>query len=132
MLAAMYSYQHPQYAGGGGLRDVANSIQHVASVRGAMPIIGRTLMGMTRLTLEGPRPDRNENPTDPPQSHTDPGLVWDLVLSGEVERMGLHYNLGVYNALDWHYTIIPSGEFREQQIIQNGRTFLASVTLTFP
>jgi outer membrane receptor protein involved in Fe transport len=131
MLAAQYSYQRPDYTGGNGLRELANSIQHTASVRGAMPIIGRTLMGMTRLTIEGPRPDRNENPNDPPQGHTDPGVVWDLVLSGEVERMGLHYNLGVYNALDWHYAIVPSGEFRMQQIVQNGRTFLASVTMSF-
>ena len=88
-------------------------------------------MGMTRLTIEGPRPDRNEKATDAPQDRTDPGVVWDLVLSGEVEKMGMRYNLGVYNALDWHYAIIPSGEFRQRQIVQNGRTFLASVTLSF-
>lgn len=131
MLAATYSYQKAQYTSGGGLRDVANSLEHLASVRGAMPILGRTLMGMTRLTIEGPRPDRNEKATDAPQDRTDPGVVWDLVLSGEVEKMGMRYNLGVYNALDWRYAIIPSGEFRQRQIVQNGRTFLASVTLSF-
>ncbi|MDF2696760.1 MAG: TonB-dependent receptor, partial [Labilithrix sp.] len=131
MLAATYSYQKAQYTGGGNLRDVANSLEHLASVRGAMPILGRTLMGMTRLTIEGPRPDRNENPTDAQQDRTDPGVVWDLVLSGEVEKMGLRYNIGAYNALDWRYAIIPSGEFRQRQIVQNGRTFLASVTLSF-
>jgi outer membrane receptor protein involved in Fe transport len=131
MVGANYSYQHASYTGGGALRDVANSIEHIASVKGAMPIIGRTLMGMTRLTLEGPRPDRNEKPTDPPQEHTDTGVVWDFVLSGEVERLSMRYNLGVYNALDWKYAIIPSGEFRQRQIVQNGRTFLASVTVSF-
>ena len=131
MLGATYSYQHASYTGGGNLRDVANSIEHVGSVRGAMPIIGRTLMGMTRLTVEGPRPDRNESPTDPPQTTTDPGVVWDLVLSGEIDRMGLRYNLGVYNALDWKYQIVPSGEFRQRTLVQNGRTFLASVTMSF-
>ncbi len=131
MLAATYSYQKAQYTGGGDLRDVANSLEHLASVRGAMPIIGRTVVGMTRLTIEGPRPDRNESPTDPKQESTTPGVVWDLVLSGEVEKMGLRYNLGVYNAMDWRYGIIPSGEFRQRQIVQNGRTLLASVTLSF-
>lgn len=58
-------------------------------------------------------------------------MVWDLVLSGEVDRMGLRYNLGVYNALDWKYQIIPSGEFRQRQLVQNGRTLLASVSLAF-
>jgi hypothetical protein len=57
--------------------------------------------------------------------------VWDVVLSGEVEKMGMRYNLGIYNALDWKYAIIPSGEFRQRQIVQNGRTLLASVTVTF-
>jgi len=131
MLAGTYSYQKAQYTGGGGLRDVANSLEHVASVRGAMPIIGRTLMGMTRLTIEGPRPDRNENPTDGAQETTDTGVVWDIVFSGEIEKMGLRYNVGTYNALDWRYTVIPSGEFRQRQIVQNGRTFLASVTVAF-
>ncbi|HVH44146.1 MAG TPA: TonB-dependent receptor, partial [Labilithrix sp.] len=131
MLGATYSYQKAQYTGGGGLRDVANSLEHLASFRGAMPILGRTLVGMTRLTIEGPRPDRFENATDPKQERTDAGVVWDLVLSGEVERMGLRYNLGIYNAMDWRYAVIPSGEFRQRQIVQNGRTLLASVTLSF-
>ena len=96
-----------------------------------MPIIGRTLMGMTRLTLEGPRPDRNEHATDPPQGTTDTGVIWDLVLSGEVERMGVRYTLGVYNVVDWRYDVVPSGEFRQRTIVQNGRTFLASLALSF-
>jgi outer membrane receptor protein involved in Fe transport len=131
MLGATYSYQKANYVSGPPLRDVANSIEHIASVRGAMPIIGRSLMGMTRLTIEGPRPDRNENPADLPQQKTDPGVVWDLVLSGEIDRMGLRYNLGVYNALDWKYQIVPSGEFRQRTLVQNGRTLLASVTVSF-
>ena len=131
MLAATYSYQKARYTGGDGLRDVPNTLEHLASVRGAVPILGRTLMGMTRLTLEGPRPDRNENPTDPPQEKTTAGVIWDLVLSGEVERMGIRWNLGVYNLMDWSYTVIPSGEFRQRQIIQNGRTALANVAVSF-
>jgi outer membrane receptor protein involved in Fe transport len=131
MLGATYSYQKANYVSGPPLRDVANSIEHIASVRGAMPIIGRSLMGMTRLTIEGPRPDRNEIPVDVPQQKTDPGVVWDLVLSGEIDRMGLRYNLGVYNALDWKYQIVPSGEFRQRTLVQNGRTLLASVTVSF-
>lgn len=131
MLGATYSYQRAQYTGGGNLRDVANSLEHLASFRGAMPILGRTLVGMTRLSIEGPRPDLNEKATDAPQGETDPGVIWDLVLSGEVERMGLRYNLGIYNAMDWRYGVAPSGEFRQRQVIQNGRTALASITLAF-
>jgi outer membrane receptor for ferrienterochelin and colicin len=131
MLAATYSYQKARYTGGTGLRDVPNTLEHLASVRGAVPFIGRTLMGMTRLSIEGPRPDRFENATDPPQEKTDPGVIWDFVLSGEVEKLQVRWNLGVYNAMDWKYAVIPSGEFRQRQIVQNGRTLLASATVSF-
>jgi len=131
MLAANYSYQRARYVGDDTLRGVPNSVEHLASVRGAIPIIGRTLMAMSRVTFEGPRPDRNERVVDSPQLQTDPGVIWDFVLSGEVERMGVRYALGMYNALDWKYSIVPSGEFRQRQIVQNGRTVLASITVSF-
>lgn len=131
MLAATYSYQKASYSGGAGLREVPNTVEHLASFRGGVPIIGRTLMGMSRLSIEGPRPDRNDKAGDPPQEKTTAGVIWDLVLSGEVERMSIRYNLGIYNLMDWKYSIIPSGEFRQRQIIQSGRTILASVTVSF-
>lgn len=133
MLGATYSYQKARYVGAEAdlLRDVPNSVDQLASFKGAAPILGRTLMGMTRLTVEGPRPDRNDKITDAPQERTTAGVIWDLVLSGEAEKLGLRYNLGVYNLMNWQYSIIPSGEFRQRQIIQNGRTLLASVSVTF-
>lgn len=133
MLAATYSYQRARYVGDSSstLRDVPNSIEHLASFKGAVPIIGRSVMAMTRVSIEGPRPDRNERTTDPSQQTTDPAMVWDLVLSGEVERMNARYAIGVYNLGDYKYTIIPSGEFRQQQVVQNGRTFLATATVSF-
>jgi outer membrane receptor protein involved in Fe transport len=131
MLAATYSYQKARYISDPTLRDVPNSIEHLASFKGAVPIIGRTVMGMTRVSFEGPRPDRNELVTDAPQETTDPAVIWDLVLSGEVERMNARYAIGAYNVADFKYSIIPSGEFRQRQIVQNGRTFLATVTASF-
>jgi len=131
MLAGTYTYQKARYTGDNTLRDVPNSIEHLASFRGAVPILGRTLMAMTRVSFEGPRPDRNELRTDAPQLTTDPAVIWDFVLSGEVERMAVRYALGIYNALDWKYSVIPSGEFRQRQLVQNGRTVLASLTLSF-
>lgn len=55
----------------------------------------------------------------------------DLVLSGEAEKLGVRYNLGAYNLMDWRYSTVPSGEFRQRTIVQSGRTVLASVTVTF-
>ena len=122
------------------VRDVPNSPKVLASVKGAAPIIGRTLMLMTRLSLEGGRPDgqtRNyDTSTNPPtaapaQGTTDPGLIWDLVFSGEIERMGIRYAVGAYNLANWKYDTVPSGEFSQRTIVQNGRTFLASLSVTY-
>jgi outer membrane receptor protein involved in Fe transport len=131
MLAGTYSAQKASYIDAPTLRDVPNSPIHLASMKGAVPLIGRSLMGMTRITFEGPRPDRNFRNSDPPQGTTDPGLIWDLVLSGEAERLGVRYALGLYNIGDWKYDIVPSGEFRQRTIVQNGRTILANITASF-
>lgn len=131
MLSASYSYQNAQYQGDGGLRSVPNSLEHLASLKGAAPILGRALKAMTRLSIEGPRADRNEEPTAPPQGSTPTGVIWDLVFSGDVERIGLRYAVGIYNAMDWRYASVPSSEFRQSQIVQAGRTLLATTTLSF-
>ena len=131
MVAGTYSLQRAEYVLATSLRDVPNSPNHLASVKGAVPILGRALMGMTRLTVEGPRPDRNVRSTDPPQGTTDTGVVWDLVLSGEAEKLGIRYALGAYNLMDWRYDTVPSGEFRQRTLVQSGRSVLASVSASF-
>lgn len=131
MLAGTYSLQRAEYVLATSLRNVPNSPNHLASMKGAIPILGRALMGMTRVTVEGPRPDRNVNTSDPPQGTTETGVVWDLVLSGDVEKLGVRWALGAYNVADWRYDTVPSGEFRQRTIVQSGRSVLASVTATF-
>lgn len=120
------------------VRDVPNSPRVLASVRGAVPIIGRTLMVMSRLSFEGGRPDgqyRNydasTNTALPSQGTTTPGVIWDLVFSGEIERMGVRYAVGAYNVLGWQYDTVPSGEFIQRTITQPGRSFLASLAVTY-
>ena len=73
----------------GGLGEVPNSPLVLASLKGAVPIIGRQLMLMSRLSFEGQRFDNAiAAQTGVPQGTTDPGLIWDIVFSGEVERLG--------------------------------------------
>ena len=61
MVAASYSYQHSRYLNNdGSLRHVPNSPEHLGSVKGAVPIIGRALMAMTRVSFEGPRYDSHD------------------------------------------------------------------------
>ncbi len=122
------------------VRDVPNSPLLLGAIKGAVPILGRTLMLMSRLTFEGAREDNSfaayDRSTSPPeplpaQGSTNPGLVWDLVFSGEAERLGVRWAVGAYNLMDWKYEAVPSSEFTQRTIVQNGRTFLASVTASF-
>ncbi len=116
----------------GGLGEVPNSPLVLASLKGAVPIIGRQLMVMSRLSFEGERYDNAiAVGTGAPQGTTDPGLIWDIVFSGEVERLGVHYAVGAYNVMDWQYQAVPSVEFAQRVIPQRGRTFLASVSASF-
>jgi outer membrane receptor protein involved in Fe transport len=134
MLSASYTYLDTEYVGGlggPGYRAVPNAPNHLAGVKGAIPIIGRTLMAMSRVTVEGQRPDRDFRPTDPAQTTSDAAVIWDVIFSGEVERMGLQYSVGVYNASDWRYYAPVSTEFTMTTIVQPGRTFLASMSAAF-
>ena len=112
-------------------RSVANSPIHLASVKGALPIINRALTFGSRLTVEGPRFDRYENTADPAQGKTDSAVILDLVFSGEEPRYGVRYAFGVYNALDWRYSVPVSTEFAQRRIAQDGRSFLANLEVKF-
>jgi len=132
MLAATYSLQSTRYVNNTlGLREVPNSPTHLASLKGAVPIIGKSLAAMTRLSLDGPRFDRFEQPGDPAQEKVDVNVVWDAVLSGEAEKIGVRYAVGVYNAMDTRYVMPLSGEFRQRTMQQSGRTVYLSASYTF-
>ena len=132
MLAASASVQRLIYLHNDEqLRNVPNSPFILGAVKAAIPLIGRSLSAMTRLSIEGPRWDRNELPTDPAQGHTSGAAVWDFVLSGEAEGYGVFYALGVYNAFDASYSAPVSSEYRHITIPQNGRTALLSTSVRF-
>jgi outer membrane receptor protein involved in Fe transport len=149
MVAVSYSYQRSKYVASTSLgdllsqkqnpafREVPNAPEHLASLKGAVPVLARALEASTRLTLTSARWDRNDQPFDPKtlqpaptQGQTEPALLWDLVLSGTEQRWGLSYALGVYNAFDWRWSVPVSPEFRQTTIPQSGRTFLATAGLT--
>jgi outer membrane receptor protein involved in Fe transport len=132
MAAASYSYQDTEYLDNGTtqLRNVPNSPHHLAAVKGAAPLLGRVLLLATRLTFEGPVWDRYDQPGDPPQQQTNPFFIWDVVLSGEAERYGVRYNLGLYNATDQKVSLPVSREFTQDFMPQPGRTVLAHVSVS--
>ncbi len=143
MVAASYSFQHPIYLAGTSLSDltsvnddpdhrhVANSPEHLAAVKGALPLIGRNVTAATRISFEGPMYDRFELDTDPAQGHTQPFVVWDVVFSGYESHWGFRWAAGVYNAFDWRYSLPASAEFLQRTIPQSGRTFLLSADARF-
>ncbi|MBN1609527.1 MAG: TonB-dependent receptor [Polyangiaceae bacterium] len=143
MLGASYSFAYARLLAGSSVSDlasfdsdpakrhVANAPMHLASLRGAVPLLARAVLASTRLSFEGPRYDRNENVTDPRQRSTRPFVIWDIVLSGEEPRFGLLYAVGVYNAFDWRYSLPTTPELAQNTLVQDGRTFLASVEKSF-
>jgi outer membrane receptor protein involved in Fe transport len=111
-------------------RDVQNSPMLLASLKAAAPLVTPALTLASRLTLEGARYDRYELTTDLPQGKTSAAVIWDVVLTGRAERLGLAYSLGAYNLADWKYSLPVSAEFTQRTMLQNGRTFLASIELS--
>lgn len=137
MVSASYSFQRSRYVADASarpqdaLREVPNAPEHLFSVRGAVPLVPELLTLASRLTVEGPRWDRFDRASDPAQGRTDPGVVWDVVLSGRAERWGVRYAVGVYNLFDWRYQTPVSGEFddRVRAMPQLGRSFLFSASV---
>ncbi|WP_437876586.1 TonB-dependent receptor domain-containing protein [Sorangium sp. So ce513] len=133
MASVSYSYAKAQYledAGENQLRRVPNSPEHMASVRGAVPLFGKALGLASRLTVEAPRYDRNVRATSSKeQTKTEPAVIWDIVLSGQVDVGGLRYNVGVYNVGDWRWTAPTAAQYTIAKFPQNGRTFLASLNM---
>lgn len=144
-LGVSYSFQKSRYLAdtgvGGlvafeqapGLREVPNAPNHLASLKGGVPILSRALVLMTRLSFEAPRFDRNdrEGPNEPGQGKTPTAVLWDFVFSGSETRWGLNYAVGVYNALDAQWSVPISSEYRQTTMPQSGRSLLATAGVTF-
>ena len=79
MFGVSYSLQKARYLNDANRRQVPNSPLHLASAKGAAPILGRALMLMTRISVEGPRFDNNDRNVDlegnPVDYQTGP-VVW--------------------------------------------------------
>lgn len=136
MASASYSLQRSKYQEETNdpvqLREVPNSPMHMVSFRGAVPVVRQLATLATRITVESGRFDRHEEELDPvPQSKTSPSVVWDVVLSGEVERGSLRYNVGVYNLVNYQYDLPVSANFPMDTIRQRGRSFMASGSVAF-
>ncbi|WP_437940447.1 TonB-dependent receptor domain-containing protein [Sorangium sp. So ce341] len=124
MLAAMYGYQRAQRGGGGRL---INAPEHLASFRGVVPVVERLAAAGLRINLEAPRRiSRSAG------GETRGAIVADLTVSGELQRFHTRYVLGVYNAMDTRYDYPAAETYLSSTSRQNGRTFLAEITVSYP
>ena len=153
-VSASYSFAHPVFLKDGSLQSVAslaqdptrrqvpNAPQHMASLRGAAPILGRALMATTRVSFTSGRYDVHDVQStaaapQPAQTETSPALLWDLVLCGQEPRFHVRYSLGMYNLLGWTYSLPVSNEFFQPNgtslgtLVQAGRTVMAAAYVDF-
>lgn len=144
MISASASVQKARYLNDDNRRNVPNSPLVLGATKAMMPLIGRTLRLASRVSIEGPRYDNALLKKDltcdpsataavacPAQGTTTTGVVWDLVLTGAIERFDANYALGLYNLLDWSYDTVPSTEYAQRTIRQRPRSVLASLSLKF-
>jgi len=132
MVAAQASWQQATYLNNArGLRHVPGTPDLLFGLRGAAPIVPRLLTATTRISWIGAMWDRYDEPGPIAQGRTEPGMIWDAVLSAEAPVVAMRFAAGLYNALDWRTTMPVSHEFRQRTMVQNGRTLLLSATKVF-
>jgi outer membrane receptor for ferrienterochelin and colicin len=126
MVSGMYGYQHAGYLDKASTR-LINAPEHLASLKGVLPILPDLASLALRVTLEAPRRiDGTHTDTTPASA------VADLTLSGNLKRFGVAYVLGLYNVMDTRYAYPVAETYLSRTIPQNGRTFLADVKVTYP
>jgi outer membrane receptor for ferrienterochelin and colicins len=132
MLSAFYGYQRAQYLNptDPALVDnprLINAPEHLAGVKGVIPIVPEIASVGARATLEAPR--RISLDSD---DVTNTAVIADLTLSGFARRYGLRYVIGIYNLFDWVNEVPVADTYASRTMPQNGRTVLLDISLTVP
>ena len=132
MLGAFYGYERAQYldpsdpALANNPR-LINAPEHLAGVKGVVPLMNEVISLGARATLEAPRRIGLDSDVQ-----TDAAVITDVTLSGLVARYGVRYVFGVYNLFDWKHEVPVADSFASRTISQNGRTFLFDLLLNYP
>jgi outer membrane receptor for ferrienterochelin and colicins len=135
MFAAYYGYQRVEYIPVDGVTSDAvrqnprlvNAPEHLASIRGVVPLVPELASLGARLSLEAPRQIDIAG-----TENTRAAVVADLTLSGNVRRFGVGYVLGVYNLADQRFDYLTQGNFLARLSRQNGRTVLLNLNVQYP
>lgn len=124
MLAATYGYQRGELRRG---ERLINAPEHLASFRGVVPVVERLAAAGLRINLEAPRRIARSSADE-----TAGAIVADLTVSGELQRFHSRYVIGIYNAMDTRYDYPAAESYLSATSRQNGRTFLAEITVSYP
>lgn len=122
MLAASYSYQRTRV---GDLIDgdeLTNSPEHLFALKAAVPLTRGGPQLAQRLRVEAPRLTRSGD-------ETDPAVLWDVFLTGELPQWHLEYGAGVRNLLDWRVTHPGGEDLTPLAVPLPGRSVFATTTL---
>lgn len=132
MVAGTYAWQRTRVGDLFGGERLPNSPEHLASVRGIMPIVPELVSLAIRLRAESRR-QALVLATDgtPRLVDGDVPLLADVVVSGEIRRWHLSYAIGLRNVFGWRYGY-PAGEEVSLALVpQAGRTFFLQTTLSY-
>ncbi len=130
LLTSSYSFQRTRVGDllkdrndAGELTHVSSAPAHMFAFKGAMPLIREWLQLASRLRIEAARRDRTN-------SLTETVLLWDIILTGEIEDMHLRYGFGVRNLFDRQYGYPGGSNLTQLSIPQPRRSFYVQVTGT--
>ncbi len=132
MLSGFYGYQRAQYLNPTDPAQqenprLINAPEHLAGIKGVVPVVPELASVGARATLEAPRRINLEG-----DDTTDTGVVADVTLSGVARRYGLRYVVGIYNLFDWRTEVPVADTYASRTMPQNGRTVLVDLSLTVP
>jgi len=128
MLSAAYGYQRVQFVDTSSKNPrLINAPEHLASIRGVVPVVREIASVGLRVTLEAPRRVIQDS-----DEVTTTQIIADATISGEVRPFGLRYVVGVYNIANRRFDVPVAETFRVRTMPQNGRTFLIDLVGTYP
>jgi outer membrane receptor for ferrienterochelin and colicins len=126
-FTASYNVQHTRFLGTTfAMPALTNAPDHQGSLKMVAPLLPPYASAAVRATFVGPRRVRQD--TD---EWTTPALLGDVVVSGQVTRLGLRYSFGVYNVLDWRWNVPVTQTFVTRTMPQQGRTFAVHLQASF-
>jgi hypothetical protein len=110
---------------------VPNAPEFLASARAIVPIVQGVASGAVRIAAEsGRRVSRDIDP-NVAGGTTSPAVIADAVVSGNITRFGVRWAIGVYNLLDWRWSVPVTQSYLSPTMPQNGRTFRFDLVLTY-